>query len=161
MEIAYCPRCGTRVQSLQRFGRLRPVCPACHYVHFANPRVAVVVFVADGDRVLLVKRGAVPEKGKWALAAGFMDLGERPEEAAAREVREETGLEVEVLRLLEVGFDDASRAITILYQARLQGGELAASDDAQDARWFARDELPELGFESTRRMVRAWVEGTL
>ena len=161
MEKPFCPRCGDRVAMLVRYGSLRPVCPACGFVQFANPRVAAVVFVTDGDRVLLVKRGVPPEQGRWALAAGFVDLGERPQDAAVREMREETGLEVVIERMLDLSFNEADKVIVILYRARAVGGILAAADDVEEARWFAAAELPDLAFESTRRTVRAWLEGAL
>jgi ADP-ribose pyrophosphatase YjhB (NUDIX family) len=159
MEVRFCPRCATPVQQLVRHGALRPVCPACGFIHFANPRVAVALFVAERERVLLVKRKFAPEQGRWALAAGFVDLGEHPEAAAVREMREETGLDVVVERMLELSFNEADRVIVILYQARATGGVLAAADDVEEARWFSAAELPELAFESTRRAVRAWLEG--
>jgi len=156
-DIAFCPLCGHRIESRVRHGRPRPVCPACRYVHFANPRVAAVVFVTDGDRTLLVRRGGWPEKGKWALAAGFIDLGEPPEEAAVRELKEETGLDIAIDGLLDLSYDPVSKAIVLLYRGRVLGGVLAAGDDALEARWFTRHELPELAFESTRRAVEAWL----
>jgi ADP-ribose pyrophosphatase YjhB (NUDIX family) len=141
-----------------RHGALRPVCPGCGFIHFANPRVAAVVFLADGARVLLVKRSVAPEKGRWALAAGFVELGEPPEAAAIREMKEETGLDIVIERMLGLSFNAADKVIVILYQGRAVGGVLAAGDDADEARWFSRDELPELAFESTRSTVRAWLE---
>jgi ADP-ribose pyrophosphatase YjhB (NUDIX family) len=161
IQYTFCPRCATPLETRERYGKPRPVCPACGFVHFANPRVAVALLLAEPDRVLLVKRGMPPEKGAWALPAGFVDAGERPEQAAAREMHEETGLEVAVTRLLEVSFEETSQAIVLLYRVRLLGGELHADDDVEDARWFGRKELPELAFESTRRSISAWLAGKL
>jgi ADP-ribose pyrophosphatase YjhB (NUDIX family) len=149
------------VQSLLRFGTLRPACPACGFIHFANPRVAVVLFVADGERVLLVKRKVAPEKGGWARAAGFVEYGEAPEAAAVREMKEETGLDVVVERMLGLSFNEADKVIVLLYQARATGGVLGANDDVEEACWFTGAELPELAFDSTRRTVKAWLEGEL
>jgi ADP-ribose pyrophosphatase YjhB (NUDIX family) len=160
-DYRFCPRCATALVLQPRYGKERPVCPACGFVHCANPRVAVVLFLADRDRILLVKRGMAPEQGRWALVAGFVDLGEHPEAAARREMREETGLEVAVVRLLGLDYDPGSRAVVLLYRARLLGGTLAAGDDADDAQWFTRDQVPDLAFESTRRCVRDWLAGRL
>ena len=153
----FCPRCGTRLQARSCHGRTRPACPACSFVQFSNPRVAVVVFLPQQDRILLVKRKFPPEQGAWARAAGFVDLGEPPEAAAVREVREETGLEVVVEGLLDLGYDEANQVIFILYRARAVGGTLAAADDVDEARWFGRDELPALAFQSTRKAVADWL----
>lgn len=161
MTIAFCPQCGHPIDSQMRHGRMRPVCPACRYVHFANPRVAVVMFVAEKDQVLLIKRGVWPEKGRWALVAGFIDLGEHPEEGAIREMKEETGLDGVIERLMDLSFDPVSQTIVILYKARVVGGVLAPNDDAQDARWFTRADLPDLAFDSTRQTVKAWLAGDL
>jgi ADP-ribose pyrophosphatase YjhB (NUDIX family) len=157
MEIRFCPRCGQPVQIRMSYGKPRPLCPSCRWVHFANPKVAAVVFLAERDRVLLVKRRHPPERGRWALPAGFVDLGEAPEAAAVREVREETGLAVAVQSLMGVNFDPAAGVVVILYRARVLGGLLGAADDVEEARWFGRDELPELAFASTRGAVAAWL----
>jgi ADP-ribose pyrophosphatase YjhB (NUDIX family) len=90
-----------------------------------------------------------------------VELGEPPEAAARREMKEETGLDVVIERMLELSFNADDKVIVILYQARAVGGVLAAADDVEDARWFTRDELPELAFESTRRTLKAWLEGGL
>jgi ADP-ribose pyrophosphatase YjhB (NUDIX family) len=70
---------------------------------------------------------------------------------------EETGLEVEVDRLLELVYDEGQRVIVILYRVRRVGGTLAANDDVDAVQWFTRDDLPDLAFASTRRAVQAWL----
>ncbi len=157
--VNYCPRCGVRLVQDERFGKRRPVCPACGYVHFYDPKVAAAVFIQDNGRLLLIRRGVDPERGKWALPAGFVDYGEDPRQTAIREAREETGLEVRITRLVDVFYSrrELGASIIIVYAAEVIGGTLQPLDDAEAARWFAPDELPELAFESTRRLVAAWV----
>ncbi len=161
IPISFCPRCGHVVEDRKKYGKIRPVCPQCHYIHFADPKVAAVVFVErtqnDVHQVLLVKRSVEPQRGFWALPAGYVDRGEDPKSAAVREAAEETGLQVEITRLIDVYFN-ASGTIAIVYAARLIGGTLRAQDDAADARWFAPDALPPLAFESTQQLVVAWAE---
>ena len=121
-----------------------------------DPKVGVGALVVDGDgRVLLVRRGVAPGKGLWALPAGFVDAGEDPREAAAREVAEETGLQVRCRQVLDVYPGSPGGASFFLaFRAELLSGVLAAADDATDARFFALDALPELAFASTRDAVR-------
>jgi len=136
--------------------RPRRVCPACGYVHFTDPKVGVGVLVVEGDRVLLVRRGVAPERGKWGLPAGFLDQGEDPRATAAREALEEVGLTVAVEELLDVFHNPPGRggaSIFILYRARRLAGEPTPGDDADDARFFPLDALPELAFASTRAAI--------
>ncbi|MBN1565109.1 MAG: NUDIX hydrolase [Anaerolineae bacterium] len=145
-------------------GKLRPVCPACGFIHFADPKVAVVVFIEQHNRVLLVRRTMNPEQGKWALPAGFVDAGENPQDAAQREVREETGLEVAITRLVNVkGGPDSTKpasgaSIVIIYEAQVLNGAARALDDADAVLWYAAtDPLPDIAFASTRSMLNAWI----
>lgn len=136
--------------------RPRRVCPACGYVHFTDPKVGVGVLVVEGGRVLLVRRGVAPERGKWSLPAGFLDQGEDPRATAAREALEEVGLTVAVEELLDVFHNPPGRggaSIFILYRARRLAGEPTPGDDADDARFFPFDALPELAFASTRAAI--------
>jgi 8-oxo-dGTP diphosphatase len=153
--IQFCPRCGQRVVEDARFGKMHRVCPECHYIHFANPKVAVAVFITQQDRILLVRRGVDPHKGKWALPAGFVDLGEDPILAALRETLEETGLTVEIDHLMDVMFDGTT--ILIVYSANVTGGTLGAADDVEEVGWFNYGELPDLAFQSTQVLVSTWI----
>lgn len=127
-------------------------------MHFYDPKVAAAVFVEDGERVLLIKRGVDPERGKWALPAGYVDASEDPRQTAVREAREETGLDVRVTRLVDVFYSDyrPGASIIIVYAAEITGGELQPLDDAEAAEWFTPDSLPDIAFESTRQIVGAW-----
>jgi ADP-ribose pyrophosphatase YjhB (NUDIX family) len=134
----------------------RRICAACGYVHYTDPKVGVGVAVVEDGRLLLVRRSVDPGRGKWSLPAGFVDQGEDPQATAAREALEETGLVVAVGRVLDVFFnppDGGGASIFILYQAERLDGELQAGDDADDARFFALDQLPDLAFASTQAAV--------
>jgi ADP-ribose pyrophosphatase YjhB (NUDIX family) len=162
--VNYCPVCGTVVEERESYGRRRPVCPSCGHIVFRAPKVAVLVLITQEDRILLVKRALEPAKGRWAIPAGFLDWDEHPLDCARREVLEETGLQVDDLRLLDVfgRFEDGGRAdIVIAYRATIQGGTLQAADDAEEVGWFTRDDLPELAFMPTKIVVQRWLDGTL
>lgn len=159
----FCMSCGAPLEIREVHHVLRPVCTGCGITVYFDPKVAVVVFIQQGDRVLLVQRAGDPAKGKWALPAGFVEYDEPPEEAAIRETLEETGLSVKITRLLDVfpKKDDGLANIVIAYAAQITGGTLFAADDAADANWFTRQAVPELAFYPTRTLIRRWQNGEL
>ena len=114
------------------------------------------MLVVEDGRVLLVRRAVGPERGKWSLPAGFLDQGEDPAATAAREALEETGLTVVIEGLLAVFYNPPGRggaSIFILYRARRVAGEPVAGDDADEARFFPLDALPDLAFASTQAAI--------
>ena len=92
----FCSRCGQALQLLEAFGRARPTCENCGFVHFDDPKVATGIVVASDDKILLALRNHEPALGRWSFPGGFVDRGEKVEDAARREVEEETGLIVEI-----------------------------------------------------------------
>jgi ADP-ribose pyrophosphatase YjhB (NUDIX family) len=159
----FCPRCGQPLIEQESFGRLRPVCAACGFVHFRDPKVAAAVLLSDNGRVLLIRRAVDPGRGLWALPAGFVEVNELPHEAAAREALEETGLHVAIGDLLGIRLmaNPDKPGLLLTYRGRVVGGNLQANDDVSEARWFGADELPwdELAFETTRESLREWLAG--
>jgi 8-oxo-dGTP diphosphatase len=158
--ILHCPVCGARVEERQVDGRVRPVCPKCGRVHFADPKVAVAILLERHGDVLLVRRVNEPERGRWTLPAGYVDAGENPRHAARRECREETGLEIDVESVHDVLFESGPGkvpTIVIVYRATLRGGTLLPGDDASEVGFFSPTGLPELGFDSTRRALADWM----
>lgn len=153
---AFCGSCGGRLDGR----RPHPVCTVCGATAFRDPKVGAGAVVLDGGgRLLLVRRAVDPERGRWALPAGFVDAGEDPRDAVAREVREETGLEVAVGAVIDVyagaGQTGGGASFFLAFHARVVGGTLRHGDDADDARFFGPDDLPDLAFASTRAAVRA------
>jgi len=135
-DVCYCPRCGTQLSLQERMGRTRPVCPSCDWIFFPDPKVAAAVLVQEAGKVLLVQRANNPKRGLWTLPVGFVDAGEDPVRAAERECLEETGLQVRVVKLLDVLYGQEhprGAHIIIVYQGERIGGELIAGDDAGDA----------------------------
>ncbi|HRJ75091.1 MAG TPA: NUDIX domain-containing protein, partial [Anaerolineales bacterium] len=87
---------------VEKFGKIRPVCPQCGFIYFQDPKVAAAVLIEKDSRVLLVRRVNEPFRGLWTLPAGFINADEDPAEAAARECLEETGLVVKIKNVLDV-----------------------------------------------------------
>lgn len=155
-EANYCLRCGKPLAQAERFGRLRPVCPACGWVYFADPKVAAAALIVQDGRVLLVRRANDPQRGLWTLPAGFVDAGEDPAEAVLRECREETGLEARVTGLLDLlhGQEHPRGAhILIVYQAEIVGGAMRPGDDVDEVGFFPLQALPPLAFKTTLKIL--------
>ena len=158
----YCPRCGNPLIDAHRHGKVRRVCEACNFIHFRDPKVAAVVFVVLEGELLLVRRGVDPEKGKWALPAGYIDYGEDPYEAAEREVLEETGLTVEITDVVDILGPDPTgvspASIVLLFEGQYVSGEPQAGDDVDRVAFFPAHDLPldNIAFESTRLLIEKW-----
>ncbi|MFE7106624.1 NUDIX domain-containing protein [Streptomyces sp. NPDC057575] len=117
-------------------------------------------------RVVLIRRGWDPYEGHWALPGGHVDIGETSRIAAARELREETGVRVAAAGLRQIGIwdqpdrDPRGRYITVAYHAIVPDGTpIVAGDDAADVRWWPLDGLPRLAFDHAD-IIRATLEAT-
>jgi 8-oxo-dGTP diphosphatase len=163
-DFVYCPYCATPLTDLRLGTHLRSVCPACHYIHFPDPKVAVIGRIEQDGSVLLVRRGVNPAKGLWALPGGYMDAGELPVAALIRELHEELAIDVMVHELLAiypmVNTQAASQGIVLTYRVTPLDPAVtpSAHDDVTEARWFGAKELPaDLAFESTREQLQQWL----
>jgi 8-oxo-dGTP diphosphatase len=122
-----------------------------------HPLVGIGGVVVEGERVLLVQRGREPLKGEWSIPGGLLELGEGLAEGVRREVKEETGLDVEPVEQLgtfdritwETVLQGASRVryhyVVVDYACRVKGGEIAPLSDVVDARWVAQKDLSRYG----------------
>lgn len=156
-DYNFCPWCSTKLIEDHVDGKTRRRCPACDFIHYKNPVPAAGGFIVKDGKVLLVRRKYPPREGYWSFPAGFMEWGETPADCCIREVKEETGLEVEAVSSFKVysGSDDPrTRAVLIMYVVNVNGGELKAGDDASELKFFSLDELPEnIAFESHIRAL--------
>lgn len=141
------------------FGRTRQVCGNCGHVHFEDPKVAVGVVVEQDGMIVLGRRNHEPNIGRWSFPSGYLDAGELPEEAAVREVEEETGLKVAIERLLGVYATAGERTIFIAYAGLVIGGEMEAGEECLEVRAFRPEDLPELAFPHDAAIIEAWARG--
>src|SRR5579859_5012962 len=101
----FCPDCGTELPAAADERLLAQTCPACKAIHWRNAKPCAGALIVRDGQVLLGRRAVAPARGAWDIPGGFLEPWEVPAEAAIREVREETGLEVRVATLLSVVVD--------------------------------------------------------
>jgi 8-oxo-dGTP diphosphatase len=122
-------------------------------VVYYDPKVAVTSVIQRSGKVLMIRRANDPGHGLWSMPGGYVDRGEVVEEAATREVREETGLEVEIERLIGLFSEAGQPVIVAAFLAREAGGVLKAGDEALDVGFFDVQDLPPLAFPRDRLII--------
>jgi ADP-ribose pyrophosphatase YjhB (NUDIX family) len=161
IEYRFCPRCGGDLEKriVKATEPKRLVCLNCSFIFYQDPKVvAGTIFTLDGGIVLL-KRGVEPAMGKWVFPGGYVDRGESVQEAAVRETKEESQIEVKLGPLLNVYSYSRSPNVIVVYTADVVGGELAAGDESVEAGIFALTEIPwdNLAFDSTRDALNDYI----
>jgi len=151
----FCPRCsaeGTHTRS-------RFECTACGYVAWANSVPGVHALIERDGKILLGRRAFDPGAGCWGLPGGFLEEGEEPGAGLRREVREETGLDVEPGELFGTWMQPHGErtVLCLLWHARLLSGVERAADDVVELGWFGPDELPaDMGPSAFAEAVSLW-----
>ncbi|MCI0573296.1 MAG: NAD(+) diphosphatase [Myxococcaceae bacterium] len=138
----FCGRCGqpTGLVPSERARR----CAACESVFYPRISPAVIVLIERGEEVLLARSGSFP-RPFFSAIAGFVEPGESLEDAAAREVREEVGVEISHLRYFSSQPWPFGRSLMVGFTARWAGGEVRADgQEIVEAGWFTSDALPQL-----------------
>jgi 8-oxo-dGTP diphosphatase len=149
MVPSHCPYCGGGLTEKMNEGRERLYCNSCERFIWRNPSPVAALIIRDREgKVLLVKRGIEPGKGKWSLPAGFLELEENARQAAVRELGEETGLKADSGDLAFVRdmnferFPEQSLLANIFQvEASKTSGEVKPGSDAVDAKFWDLEEL--------------------
>ena len=162
IEYRFCPRCGGDLEKriVKPTEPKRLVCLNCSFIFYQDPKVvAGTIFTLDG-RIVLLKRGVEPAMGRWVFPGGYVDRGESVHEAAIRETKEESQMDVKLGPLLNVYSYPRSPNIIVVYAAQAVGGELAAGDESVEARVFAPTEIPwnDLAFDSTKDALKDYIK---
>jgi len=156
-----CPLCASTLKVTEIGGRDRVVCITCEFVHWDNPKPVTATLVPMDGGLVLVKRRFEPYVDDWCLPGGFIEGFESPDESAKREVYEETGLSIEIDRLL--GAFSPGKGINVIilfYLGRSPSGVLTAGDDASDVGTFKQHELPgNIAFDLHRKMIADFFAG--
>jgi 8-oxo-dGTP diphosphatase len=160
-EHRFCPQCGGGLERrLLKAGEpQRLVCGICSFIFYLDPKVvAGTLFTIDG-RVVLLRRGVEPSLGKWVFPGGYVDRGESVPDAAIRETKEESCLDVRLDSIVGVYSYAGSPNVIVVYAAEVIGGKLDAGDESTEAAIFDAREIPwdDLGFHSTREALRDYL----
>lgn len=157
----HCLYCGGEITKKSEDGVLRDFCPCCNSYFYENPLPVVSTIIESSRQILLVKRGRRPSKGLWCLPSGFAEAGESIEEAALRELKEETGIKGKIVKLLDV---DSYKSrfygdlLFLTFVVEQSGGKLCAGDDCVQARFWPANKLPPLAFRSNKRALDAYIK---
>lgn len=160
-DYRFCPRCGGALdlRTLRPGEPQRLVCQGCGFVFFLDPKVAAGVIFSLNGGIVLLQRAIEPRYGRWVFPGGYVDRGESLEAAALREVKEESGLDVRLTRLLGAYSSPGNAVIVIAYAGEVTGGSLRTDDESLDIRSFAPAEIPweQLAFPSTSHALRDYL----
>ena len=156
----YCFQCGSALEIRLIDDREREVCPLCGWVYYAQLKVGAAVLVEKDGKLLLLKRNYEPCKGSWLVPAGYVEADEVPKDAAKREVREETGLEVELGDLVDVYYfadDPRGNGVVFVYKAEQVSGEIKINAESSAAKFFHWYEIPlDLAKGGHDKIIRQW-----
>jgi len=155
--MLYCQRCGGPTAEQIHDGRPRPVCQACGTPVYLDPKLAVAVVVVRDNTVLLgLRAGHTRNPGTWSFPAGFVERGERVEDAAVREAREEIGLDVTLGSLLGVWSATGEAVVLLAYVATVGDADMPeAGDDLLEVAWWPLSTLPPLAFDHDADILAA------
>ncbi len=156
--VNFCLRCGARLEiTADRENKIRPRCPECNWTFYKNPIPAsACVILNENNELVVIKRKFAPNPGEWALPSGYIEIDQKPEEAAVDEMYEETNLLGKVIKSLGYLTEYSpiyEKVISFGFLMQIEGGTLQAGDDAAEARYVSLDEIPDIAFPSHRFFI--------
>ena len=161
--LEYCSNCGNKNERGHIDGNTRFHCVKCKAIHYENPKPTATLICPKGDSILLGRRAFDPGKGEWGLPGGFMELNETLEEAAQRELKEETNLDGKVTKILGTCSHYGSVFGDILLIGLVvqinDWSIMKEGDDIYDLQFFNLDNLPELAFDCHQKIFSLYKNG--
>jgi ADP-ribose pyrophosphatase YjhB (NUDIX family) len=155
----HCAACGAPLAPAPR--GTHPRCAACGTVAWRNPLPVALTLLTQGDGLVLIRRRLPPLGGHWAPPAGYVECGESVPDAARREAREETGLQVALDGLHGVYSHADVDVLIVAYRAQVQGGVARAGDDATEIGIFPAGALPPAGAAPHGPALDRWFHGLI
>ena len=152
-KFQFCPVCGAVLKSsiLKKNEPPRLFCSGCEFIFYLDPKVVACAIINMDDKIVLLRRGIEPQKGKWVIPGGYVDRGEDVKTAAIRETREECGLKTTIKDLLGVYSYPGKLQVVIVYILRYISGNLIPGEETIEAKLFSENRVPwhDLAFPST------------
>ena len=163
-DYQFCPFCGKKLKTKIQEERERKFCDFCHWTHYPCVATASAGVLVRKDKVLLVKRNREPYKNTWMFPAGFVELGEHPEEAVKREFKEETGLNVTKAKFMAIyqANDDFRNPghFVFFYKVCASGNKIKTDkNENQDIGWFDINTPPKIGWKWHKHMIKTLQNG--
>lgn len=160
----FCPQCGGVLQQkvIQPKEPARLVCTECGFVFYLDPKLAAIAIIPWQGGLVLARRAIEPGYGLWVAPGGFVDVGERVEDAVVREVREEVLLDIRIQRLLNVYSYSGRSTVIVAYLAEVLAGTPGPGDETLEVRAFRPEEIPwgEIAFASTKDALEDYLHLT-
>lgn len=157
----YCPKCSSTLRKKTVDGELVDTCAKCGFIFWGNPKPVASLLIIKDRKILMVQRSREPLKGYWCLPGGFIRWVETPEQALVREVKEETGLNAEITRIIGVyQIDNDPRGIhlDIIYEGRANGEVKINPKEHQKFEFFEATKLPKLIAYKHREAIKDWMD---
>ncbi len=160
--MKYCSNCGKELikmipegDSIERF-----VCTHCNTIHYQNPKIIVGTIPIYENQILLCKRGIEPQYGKWTIPAGFLELGERVEEGAIRETKEEANANVKIIKLQTVYSIPKISQVYLLFLAKLLDLNFLPGHETLETVLFPENQIPweEIAFTAVKYALKTYLE---
>lgn len=162
LSINFCSHCGAEVEQKIPSGEtlLRAVCPSCQTIHYQNPKIVAGCIPEWEGQILLCRRAIEPRLGFWTFPAGFMELGESTEEAAARETFEEANARVTIHSLYGIFSLPHVSQVYVVYRAALQDLEFGPGQESLEVQLMSIKSIPweHLAFPVIQETLRRYVE---
>lgn len=159
----FCPNCGgaqlsTRCPPGDTHARL--MCDGCGYIHYVNPKIIAGCIIEREGQYLLCQRAIAPRPGTWTLPAGFMEAGETTEQAALREVFEESGVEADILSPYSIFSVPQISEVYIIFRATLVRMHETYGEETLERRFFAPEDIPweNIYYPAIRQILERYIE---
>ena len=158
----FCPQCSATLHQGRPDGDTheRLLCGACGYIHYVNPKIIAGCIIERDGKYLLCQRAIPPRPGTWTLPAGFMEAGETTEQAALREVWEETGVRADIVSPYSIFSVPKISEVYIIFRAVAVEITGQYGPETLDCRFFAPDEEPwdEIYYPAIRQILERYIE---